>query len=331
MGFPGSRLGRLQGLAAGYPGQVDQEIGPGLWQIDTLLGGLEGVNSAFLVRAPRPALVETGPQRDAATVVAALQARGMAPGDLAYLVLTHIHLDHAGGVGELAKAFPLATVVCHPRGVRHLADPTRLVAASAQVYGERLDTLYGRMTPVPRERLLAAEDNQVLDLGAGHRLRLVHSPGHAKHHLAVLDEPSGILLVGDAVGVKLPGGGELRPATPPDDFDRDLAINSLRRFAEIRPQQLVLTHFGPAGEPLEVLQEAEQTLQRWCAVAESAYREQASVDHIESALVSRLLKTEDGDPEHMRAADLLNGARSNAAGLYGWLRRRDEQSSHPGS
>jgi glyoxylase-like metal-dependent hydrolase (beta-lactamase superfamily II) len=301
--------------------EVDRLLAPGIWQIDTLLGGWEEVNSVFLIEADQPCLVETGPQMDAAKVVDALGRHGLGAKDLAWVVLTHIHLDHAGGVGEVARHFPQARIVCHPRGLRHLSDPTRLITAAGHVYGPALDSLYGRMTAVPSERLLAAEDGGTVQLGGGKGLRLVHSPGHAKHHIGVLETESGVLLVGDAVGVKLPGAGPLRPATPPDDFDLARAIGSLHRFRELRPKQLILTHFGSAGEPEQVLGEAEEQLRIWTTIAMDAYRERAEVDHIEQALRLRLRQPEGADPTRLPAADTLNGIRSNAAGMFGWLER----------
>jgi glyoxylase-like metal-dependent hydrolase (beta-lactamase superfamily II) len=303
---------------------VDRLLAPGFWQIDTLLGGWEEVNSVFLIEADQPCLVETGPQMDAAKVIEALSRHGLDADDLAWVVLTHIHLDHAGGVGEVARQFPMARVVCHPRGLRHLSDPTRLIAAASHVYGSALDSLYGRMTAVPSDRLVAAEDGRILDLGRGKELLLVHSPGHAKHHIGVLEMEAGVLLVGDAVGVKLPGAGPLRPATPPDDFDLTLAIGSLHKFLELRPRQLILTHFGSAGEPEQVLREAEDQLRIWTTIARDAYQEQPEIDHIEQALRQRLGHPEGAEPTRLPAADTLNGIPSNAAGMFGWLERQRE-------
>lgn len=266
--------------------------------------------------------METGPQRDVDQVLAGLARHGLAADDLAWVVLTHIHLDHAGAVGQIALRFPKAKVVCHPRGLRHLADPARLINAAAHVYGTRLDSLYGRMTAVDPDRLVAAEDGGVIELGRGRQLRLVHSPGHAKHHIGVLESDSGVLMVGDAVGVKVPGAGPLRPATPPDDFDLELAIGSLHRFLELRPSQLILTHYGSAGEPEEVLHEAEEKLRSWATIAQDAYRERPELDHIEKALRERLGPQGGGEPGRQPAADTLNGISSNAAGLFGWLERQ---------
>jgi len=310
-----------------------EQIAPGVHQLDTLLGGMERLTAGFLIEGTQPALVETGAQTPTATVTDALAAAGVGPGDLRWVVVTHIHLDHAGAVGDIAEAFPAATVVVHEKGARHLADPGRLIESAARVYGPLLDTLYGRMRPVPSDRVLAATDGLTLDLGGGRRLRLVDSPGHAKHHHAVLDEGSGTLLVGDAVGVLLPGvGGGLRPATPPADFDLELAVDSLRRFRSLHPAQLVLTHYGPVADPEATLIEAEEVLLRWAATAERVVRETpgAGVEEVAEALAdehvspSPELTAEDG-----RRLEMLNGVRSNAAGLLRYLERRAAAGERP--
>ncbi len=159
-------------------------------------------------------------------------------------------------------------MVVHERGARHLVDPSRLIDSASRVYGPLLDSLYGRMTAVPEDRLIAAGDGYRVDVGNGRELVLVDSPGHAKHHHAVLDEHTGTLLVGDAVGVLLPDLGVLRPATPPPDFDLEQAVHSLRRFAELRPERMVLTHYGPVADAQATLAEAEDMLHGWVEVAE---------------------------------------------------------------
>jgi glyoxylase-like metal-dependent hydrolase (beta-lactamase superfamily II) len=296
----------------------------GVTGIDTYMGGVSEITAGFLLAGERPALVETGPSRVASKVAAGVTRAGLDPADLAWIVVTHIHLDHAGGVGDLVRTFPNATVVVHPAGARHLVDPERLLASSARVYGPLMDTVYGGLTPVEAGRVKAADDGEVLDLG-GRRLELLHAPGHAKHHLAVFEPDLGVLFAGDGVGVLLPPTGVLRPATPPPDFDRDLAVASLRRFVDRNPAHLVLTHFGPIGPPAERLAEAEDKLRRWCATAEQAAAEHGpELDHIEAALRERFEREEGhqaGDPERF---ELLNSYHSNAAGLLRWIQTRQE-------
>lgn len=301
-------------------------IAPGIGQIDTLLGGMDRMTAGFLFAGAQPALVETGSQTSVAAVREALTAAGLGPQDLRWVVVTHIHLDHAGGVGDIAAAFPNATVIVHERGARHLLDPSRLIDSAARVYGPLLDGLYGRMLPVAQDRLVAAADGYRVDLGDGHFLTLVNSPGHAKHHHAVLDEQTGTLLVGDAVGVKLPDFGILRPATPPPDFDLEHATRSLRRFAELRPTQVVLTHYGPVDHPLETLIEAEEMLNQWVEVADRTMREteEAGIDDVAAALADAFASAPDDLAPEVRAKfEVLNGVHSNAAGIVRYLSLRE--------
>jgi glyoxylase-like metal-dependent hydrolase (beta-lactamase superfamily II) len=301
------------------------EIAPGIRQLDTLLGGMEELTAGFLIDGPMPALVETGSQSSVPAVHAALDALGLGPLDLRWIIVTHIHLDHAGGVGELARDFPNATVVVHERGARHLIDPSRLVDSASRVYGPLLDSLYGRMTPVPEDRLIAAADGFRVDVGNGRSLLLVDSPGHAKHHHAVLDEHTGTLLVGDAVGVLLPDLGVLRPATPPPDFDLEQAVHSLKRFAELRPEHMVLTHYGPVADAQATLAEAEDMLHGWVEVAERVIEDaaDAGIDDVAAALAEAFALDPETLPEGIREkAEILNGVHSNAAGIVRYLRQR---------
>jgi glyoxylase-like metal-dependent hydrolase (beta-lactamase superfamily II) len=300
-------------------------IAPGIRQIDTLLGGMDRMTAGFLFEGAQPALVETGSQSSVAAVRDALTDAGLGPQDLRWIIVTHIHLDHAGGVGDIAAAFPRATVVVHERGARHLVDPTRLIDSAARVYGPLLDGLYGRMLPVPADRVVAAADGHRVELGDGHFLTMIDSPGHAKHHHAVLDEQTGTLLVGDAVGVQLPDFGVLRPATPPSDFDLEQATASLRRFADLRPELLVLTHYGPVEHPLETLTEAETMLHQWVAVAERTMREteEAGIDDVAAALADAFAIVPADLPTEMREKfEVLNGVHSNAAGIVRYLSTR---------
>ena len=296
-------------------------IGEGVTQVDTLLGGWERVTAGYLIDGPRPVLVETGSQSSVPVLLEALGRLGLGPSDLGAVVVTHIHLDHAGGVGDVAAAFPGATVYVHPKGARHLVDPTRLVDSAARVYGPLLDSLYGRLDPTPAERVRVLEDGQEVEVGPGRVLTTVDSPGHAKHHLGLHDSTSGILFVGDAVGVRLPDAGILRPSTPPPDFDLEQAITSLHKFAARRPAGLALAHYGLLPDHEAVLAEAEDVLRRWAGVAEAAWREgrdiAAALDEAFAADVSAV------PAEHREKLETLNGVHSNAAGFQRWLETRE--------
>ncbi len=296
-------------------------IADGVIEIDTLLGGWERMTAGYLMEGPRPVLVETGSQSSVETLLAALADLGVSPDDLAGVAVTHIHLDHAGGVGDIARAFPSATVYVHEKGARHLADPSRLVDSAARVYGPLLDSLYGRLDPTPPERLHVLADKEEIELGGGRTLRAIDSPGHAKHHLGLLDSASGVLFAGDAVGVRLPDGGVLRPATPPPDFDLEQALESLRKFAEHEPSGIALAHYGLVPlPPQDLLAEAAGTLSAWAEVATKAWREGTD---IAGALGERFSGDVAGiAPKHREKLETLNGIHSNAAGLKRWLEQK---------
>jgi glyoxylase-like metal-dependent hydrolase (beta-lactamase superfamily II) len=302
-------------------------IGPGVWEIDTLLGGWSKLTAGYLIEGPAPVLLETGSQTSVPALLAALDEHGVAPGDLAGVAVTHIHLDHAGGVGDVARAFPKAKVYVHEKGARHLIDPERLVRSASQVYGDLLDSLYGRLDPTPAERVHVLADGETIEIGPGRTLTTIDSPGHAKHHLALHDSESGILFAGDAVGVRLPDGGVLRPATPPADFDLDQAVTSLRKFRARTPAGVALAHYGLLPEPLGMLEEAEEILCHWAEVAERAWR---AGDDIAEALQTEFAPDLDGvDPGHRAKLETLNGIHSNAAGLRRWLETTKGQTATP--
>jgi glyoxylase-like metal-dependent hydrolase (beta-lactamase superfamily II) len=303
---------------------MNERIGDGVVQIDTLLGGWERVTAGFLVEGAAPVLIETGSQSSVPALLGALDELGVGAGDLAGVAVTHIHLDHAGGVGDVARAFPNATVYVHDKGARHLADPTRLVSSASLVYGELLDSLYGRLDPTPAERIHVLDDGEDIVVGPGRVLTTVDSPGHAKHHLALHDNVSGILFAGDALGVRLPDAGVIRPATPPADFDLELACRSIGRFRQRKPAGVALAHYGLLPDPVGMLDEAEDTLRAWAATAERAWRDGRD---IEAALREEHGSAEGiDDPAARERLETLNGIHANAAGLRRWLEVRDRES-----
>lgn len=308
----------------------------GVIAIDTLTAGLTDVTAGYLLDAPRPTLIECGPALTIGTVLAALRRLGLAATDLAYLVLTHIHLDHAGGAGDVAAAFPNATVVVSEHGARHLVDPERLNASSARVYGPLFDRVYGACSPVPADRVRSIADRDELDLGGGRVLELLHTPGHAKHHLGVFDPDLGAVFAGDSVGVQLPGMTELRPATPPPEFHLDAALASLERYRARAPERIYLAHYGPVAPADAVLDTAGHQLRRWVETAEQA-RDEArerglggahELDHVAETLQHRCATPvadapDDDERAHEARLQLLNDTRANAAGLLRYLHRRD--------
>lgn len=298
----------------------------GIRAVDTAMAGLDELCAAYFVPGDAPAVIETGPATVAGTLVEGLEAMGVGASDVAWLVVTHIHLDHAGGAGDLVAAFPRATVVVHREGARHMADPSKLMASAYRVFGPRLDELFGPLRAVPEERLRAVDDGDVVDLGGGRRLEVIYAPGHARHHMALEDSESGGIFVGDSMGVFVPEAGVLRPATPPPDFDLELALATLARYRERSPRALYLTHFGPAPADRDLLEEAEERLVRFGEIVERGMRETTDLD----ALAARLEEEtrEDyaavaGRPDLLAKFEALNAFRSSAAGYLRYFQTRN--------
>jgi glyoxylase-like metal-dependent hydrolase (beta-lactamase superfamily II) len=222
--------------------------------------GGPGMIAAYLLPDAGPALVDCGAATHLPALERALEREGAAVEDLRHLLLTHIHLDHAGAAGALAARVPGLTVWVHVAGARHLVDPTRLVASARRVFGERMDELWGPVTPVPAARIAAVEEASTLPVPGG--VEALPTPGHARHHLAYL-LPDGTCCTGDVAGVAYAGSGYLEPDGPPPDIDVPLWQSSVAAIAARRPERLALAHFDLRDEPLDALGELRDRLGRW--------------------------------------------------------------------
>jgi glyoxylase-like metal-dependent hydrolase (beta-lactamase superfamily II) len=316
------------------PGRaVTYRAAEGITGVDTLMGGRAAVTSGYLLEGDEPALVETGPTTSAEAVLAGLASLGLEADDLAHILVTHIHLDHAGGVGTLAARFPSATIWVHERGAPHLADPTRLVASATRLYGEaRMDALFGPMEPVPAERIRPVADGDVIVLGP-RSLDVLYTPGHASHHVALRDSATDAVFTGDALGIHLPDVRVLRPATPPPDIDVEAGIASIERIRSATRTLLLFSHFGPVTEVDELCGIAERRLRRWADVVHEAMAETDDLDRIAELLDRRTV--DEFPPEALEQRDryeLLSDVRMNAMGLVRyWTKRQERERSLKGS
>ena len=299
-------------------------LGHEVFQIDTRMAGYEGITAGYLIRSDRPCLVETGTAPSAPVVRDALARLGIGADDLATVVVTHIHLDHAGGAGDIAVMYPGAQIVVHQRGARHLADPSRLMAGARAVYGKALDHFFGVLAPVPADRITALDDTGTVDLGGGRRLDSYYSPGHAKHHVGLVDSDTGDLYTGDAAGVYIPDTGDLRPATPPPDFDLEVALGSLRRFAALRPTRLLFSHYGPVTDAAQTLDRSAEEIRVWVEETRRARAAGLDLDHAVAMVVERTRSRyaafgPDADPALGVKFDRISGSASNVSGIMHWL------------
>ena len=231
------------------------------------------------------------------------------------LILTHIHFDHAGAAGVLAQRWPDLEVYVHRRGARHMASPERLESSARRVFGEAFDALFGTLEPIPVQRLHALDGGETID-----GLRIAYTPGHASHHVSMLDE-SGWAFVGDVAGVRLERGEPVFAPSPPPDIDIDLWLDSLAQVAEWQPTRLGITHYGVVDDPAPHLAAIADDLRHEAELIRSGVDEDGYVDHMTRLIV-------DGGAE-ARLADyaVTVPLRQNYAGLRRWLDRHGAEST----
>jgi glyoxylase-like metal-dependent hydrolase (beta-lactamase superfamily II) len=309
-----------------------RDLGQNVHAIDTQMGGYPGITAGYALLTSRPCLVETGAAKSAPNVRNALAALGLGASDLATVVVTHIHLDHAGGVGDVARMYPNAEVVVHERGARHLIDPAKLVASARRVYGEVMDEVFGDLLPTEASRVRSLEDGDTVDLGDGRALTAYYSPGHAQHHVGLLDSLSGDLYVGDAAGIYIPEKALVRPSTPPPDFDLDAALASLDRFRALQPARLLFSHFGPVDVVDETLERSKDELRLWVELVKEARASQLDLDHAVALIRERTAERYASllaDPAVEEKFEKLNATAANVVGINRWLDSLEAAAGQP--
>ena len=303
--------------------------GSGIYAIDSgyVRSGLAAIY--LIIENGRAALIETGCNDSVPFVLDALARLGVAKGCVDFVIPTHVHLDHAGGAGAMMRAFPNARLVVHPRGARHMADPSKLIAGTIAVYGEEATRrLYGEILPIEAGRIAEAKDDESVSL-AGRQLLCLDVAGHAKHHIAIVDEKSGQIFTGDTFGVTYAELGDAErqfvfPTTTPVQFDPEALHASMNRLLSYRPDAVYPTHFGQ----LRDVQANGNTLHRHIdAFVEIARQAMGSGDErhrqIRAALVRFALSEARaigcGLPESRILELLANDIELNAQGLGVWL------------
>ena len=223
-------------------------LAPGLSWVDLLfLGWPHAVATVVVSGGSTLALIDPGPTTCLETLESGLQAQGLRLSDVTHLLLTHIHLDHAGATGTLVRQHPHIQVVVHERGAPHMADPSKLLASATRLYGARMDELWGEFAPVPEKNMTVVAGGERIDAG-GRTFEIAYTPGHASHHVSYFDRSSGVAFVGDTGGVCI-DGGYILPPTPPPDIDIDAWRGSVARIEAWSPAAIFMTHFGPVNNP----------------------------------------------------------------------------------
>ncbi len=308
-----------------------QELGDGITLIETHYQRPGLACCYLLCQGDEVALIDTGTAYTVPGILELLQQRGIAPEQVRYVVPTHVHLDHAGGAGQLMAALPEARLLVHPRGARHLVDPTRLRAGTVEVYGEAtFRKEYGELLPVPAERVIEAEDGHRFEL-EGRTLTCLDTPGHARHHICIWDPQSGGFFSGDTFGISYPeletgqGPFMLLPSTPVQ-FDPGSWHGTLERLLGYQPQRMYLTHYGEVRQPSRLAPTLHRELDAYAAMAEAAADDEQPLDAIGRQLEAHIHRRlqEAGTTLDPETLDYLLGMdiRICAQGLAVWLQRR---------
>jgi len=225
----------------------------------------EAFGAIYLIDDDRKAIIETGTSWDAGRILKAVKGFGLTPRDIDAVVVSHIHLDHAGGAGFLLAEMPRAKVYVHERGFKHLVDPSKLVASAREALGPEEADMFGTMRPIPADRLVAVKDKDELDLGK-HSLVFLDSPGHAPHELTILDESNRCLYTGDAAGLYFPGDEILMPIAPAPAFDLEKNVETFHRLMSLEPRALLFSHYGPHRNPKAAIEAMMEAYPAWARV-----------------------------------------------------------------
>ena len=260
------------------------DLGDDRQLVDTDFRDTEGLVAAYLLPEESGwSLVETGPASCRDALLAGIDRAGVARDEIRHVFVTHIHLDHAGGVGALAESLPSATFYAHELGVPHLVDPTKLIASARRAWGAAADPLWGPIVPAPASRVVPLRGGERFPLRDG-ALEVIATPGHAKHHVAYFDTRTRSVFSGDGAGVRLEHSSRVRPAVPPPDLDLDQLFASLDAMRRRDPKRVLYSHFGPSPDGAQDLERYRGIVEAWRDVALRAARERPDADLIAERL-----------------------------------------------
>ena len=247
-------------------------LATGLSWVDLLfLGRRHAIATVVIRSAGTLALIDPGPSSCLETLELGLQSQGLRLSEVTDVLLTHIHLDHAGATGTIVRRYPKIRVLVHERGAPHMADPAKLLASATRLYGDRMDELWGEFAPVPENAMTILCGGERIEAG-GRTFEVAYTPGHASHHVSYFDRSSGVAFVGDTGGVCI-DGGYILPPTPPPDIDIEAWRASVARIEAWSPATIFMTHFGPVNSPATHLQTLLQNLDTMAALVRARLSE----------------------------------------------------------
>jgi glyoxylase-like metal-dependent hydrolase (beta-lactamase superfamily II) len=269
-----------------YATKVSERV----YLLDTYALGQTGTVGAYLVKGPKPTLIDCGYASSYRNVLAGMAEVGVMPTDVRYLIPTHVHLDHAGAAGRLLREMPKAEVVAHERSTPHLVDPTRLVESSTMVFGKEIMALYGEPEPIPADRITSVGKEYGVDLGDGMTATLMHAPGHAPHQISVLLDRTKTLLTADAVGIVYPGMKALIPTTPPPSFKPDELVATVGTLRQTTPSDLLVPHFGTRSDVDWVFDRTVELVRSWVEQVKELWKQKMSLEEITGKMEVQVMR-----------------------------------------
>ena len=239
-----------------------------IYQIDVFMENKPGRMSCYYIDSSNPILIEVGPSNSFPYLISSLESLGI--NEVNRSAMTHLHLDHIGGIGHLVEKYEKHFVYIHELGLKHLPNPEKLWKAVSDIYTEKwLIENWGEIKPTPIEKIKTLNDNEFIELGNNRKLKAYHDPGHAKHHYSFYDETSKTLFIGDTLGLIYPHGNFVQPNLPPPDFDKELLFNTLEKFENLELNNLALAHFGIHNNPYELISNAKESIEVWIKFIEN--------------------------------------------------------------
>ena len=310
---------------------IFQDLGDGITCIDTGYKRPRAAAAYLIIENGRAGFIDTGTFHSVANLLAVLREKGLGLEKVDYVMPTHVHLDHAGGAGELMRQLPNAKLIMHPRGARHMIDPRRLTQGVIAVYGEKnFQRQFGTLIPVPEERIIIAEDGFSVDL-AGRRLIFLDAPGHADHHYCVWDERSRGFYTGDSFGLSyretdIEGRAFLFPTTSPVQFRPEAWVQTLDKIAVYEAEKMYLTHYGKVSDVPRLMRQLRQGIKQSTIIARSCANNENRYACIRSGLLEYIVKELGNHGLQWSASEIENfvemDLKLNAQGLKVWLDRR---------
>jgi glyoxylase-like metal-dependent hydrolase (beta-lactamase superfamily II) len=263
------------------------------------MGRPRSIGAVLFESGGRYAILDPGPASTLETLRGQLVSQGVSVPDVEAILLTHIHLDHAGATGSLIRENANLRIFVHSKGAAHLADPSKLLASAGRLWGDDLQRLFGETLPVPAQNIQVLEGAETVSLGT-RKIDVIYTPGHASHHVTYFDELEGIAYAGDTAGIRIANGPYIMPATPPPDIDLAVWEESFAAILDRRPSKLFVTHFGYAENPAKHIADFRERLHLWADITEKAL--QSSSD-VEGALQSFLEQTQAEMLEYLSVSD----------------------------